>query len=100
MQINSIWLNKIRPYGYTREEIQYDPCVNVMVGAWILSTNIASSADFWQGVGGYHSYTPGLNREYQNKVWSVYALLSRYLSNPTTSPLYATNKVNNVLKPT
>ncbi len=82
MQINTIWLNKIKPYGYTKEQVQYDPCVNVMVGAWILSRNIADSPELWRGVGGYHSYTPSLNMRYQNKVWNVYALLSRYLSNP------------------
>lgn len=94
MQINSLWLKKIKPYGYTREQIQYDPCVNVMVGAWILSTNIADSANIWHGVGGYHSYTPALNQTYQSKVWKVYSLLSNYLSNPPeqTQPLTAPKK--------
>lgn len=82
MQINTIWLKKIEPYGYTREKIQYDPCANVMVGTWILSTNIASSPDLWRGVGGYHSYTPHLNQAYQYKISNVYKLLSTYLSNP------------------
>lgn len=83
MQINSIWLKKIAPYGYTKEQIQYDPCANVMVGAWILGTNIASTPDFWRGVAGYHSTTPSLNQAYQGKVWNMYQLLARYLSNPT-----------------
>jgi hypothetical protein len=82
MQINTIWLNKIRPYGYTQQQVQYDPCVNVTVGTWILGVNIATSPDFWRGVGGYHSYTVPLNRAYQDKVWGVYQLLSHYLSNP------------------
>lgn len=92
MQINSIWVDKLRPFGVTRHELQYDPCINVMVGAWILGTNIADSPDLWQGVGGYHSYRPLLNEKYQTKVWHVYDLLSRYLSSPpsrvvaTTSP--------------
>lgn len=82
MQINTIWLSKIKPYGYTREQVQYDPCINVMVGTWILSTNIANSSDLWYGIGGYHSHTLSLNEHYQNKVWNVYALLSRYLATP------------------
>lgn len=82
MQINTIWLDKIRPYGYTKEMIRNDPCANVMVGAWILSTNIASSSDLWRGIGGYHSYSPMLNDAYQHKVWRVYDLLSRYLAEP------------------
>src|SRR5687767_168159 len=45
MQINTIWLDKIQRYGYSKEQIRYDPCANVMVGAWILSQNIADSSD-------------------------------------------------------
>jgi len=84
MQINTLWLKKIGPYGYTKEQIQYDPCANVMVGAWILGTSIANSPDFWRGVAGYHSNTPSLNQAYQTKVWNIYDLIARYLSNPTT----------------
>jgi len=85
MQINTIWLEKIKPYGYTREKIQYDACANVMVGAWILSKNIADSADLWRGVGGYHSYTPHLNHAYGYKVSDIYRMLDRYLSSPTNN---------------
>ncbi len=84
MQINSIWLPTIAPYGYTRDQIQYDPCVNVMVGAWILSNKIsaiaANSNDYWRGVAGYHSATPNLNSRYQTKVLTNYQLLSQVLS--------------------
>ncbi|MFT3741215.1 MAG: lytic transglycosylase domain-containing protein [Gammaproteobacteria bacterium] len=88
MQINSKWLPKIAPYGYTREQIQYDPCVNVMVGAWILSTKIADSVQtqggYWHGVAGYHSLTPTLNDTYQTKVLTNYEQLSRVLSQAET----------------
>lgn len=84
MQINSIWLEKIKPYGYTKEKIQYDPCANVTVGAWILSTSIANSPELWKGVGGYHSYTPQLNHAYSYKVSDIYRLIARYLSNSPT----------------
>lgn len=84
MQINTIWLSKIKNYGYTKEKIQYDPCANVMVGAWILSTNIANANEPWYGIGGYHSYSPRLNQAYRKKVWDVYDLLSRYLATPQT----------------
>lgn len=80
MQINTWWLNKIAPYGYTREEVQYDPCINVMVGTWILSTNIADAPNLWEGVAGYHSYTPGLNQAYRAKVIAIYELLETYLA--------------------
>ena len=80
MQINSIWLSKIRLYGYTQHQLQYDPCVNVKVGAWILSQNIANAATTWRGAGSYHSHTAILNQQYQTKVSEVYQLLANYLS--------------------
>src|ERR1700722_7949826 len=58
MQINSSWLPQLAHYGYTRQQLQYDPCVNVLVGTWILSNKITQvatqSSDYWQGVAGYH----------------------------------------------
>ncbi len=85
MQINSIWLAKIQNYGYTQQQLQYDPCVNVAVGAWILSQNIANASTMWNGIGGYHSHTAALNYRYQNKVSEFYQLLSRYLTDTTVS---------------
>lgn len=68
MQINSIWLPKIAPYGYTQQHLQYDPCLNVQVGTWILSREIAEGQDYWQGIGNYHSHTRKLNQHYQQQV--------------------------------
>ncbi|EDP46818.1 conjugal transfer protein TrbN [Rickettsiella grylli] len=86
MQINSIWLPKIRLYGYTRRQLQYDPCVNVNVGTWILGHAMARyPSNLWEGVGHYHSSTPQLNQIYQLKVFKVYHLLVNYLS-PIHSP--------------
>lgn len=86
MQINSIWLSKIRLYGYTQHQLQYDPCVNVKVGTWILSQQIANdSSSLWRGIGNYHSHSARLNRAYQLKVLEVYRLLASYLSHSTNS---------------
>lgn len=86
MQINSIWLSRIRLYGYTQYQLQYDPCVNVKVGTWILSQQIANDApSLWRGVGNYHSHSARLNHAYQIKVSGVYRLLANYLSHPTDS---------------
>lgn len=86
MQINSIWLSKIRLYGYTQHQLQYDPCVNVNVGTWILSQHIANDTSGpWRGIGDYHSHTARLNHNYQIKVSEVYRLLARYLSHPSHS---------------
>ncbi len=80
MQINSVWMPKIQAFGYTRQQLQYDPCVNVTVGTWILSQSITNAPTLWRGVGGYHSQTPSLNYRYQTKVSEVYQLLSHYLA--------------------
>ena len=34
MQINTIWLSKLASYGYTKDELQNDPCKNVKAGTW------------------------------------------------------------------
>lgn len=80
MQINSCWLPMLQTYGYTQQQIQYDTCINVQVGTWILSKNIAQAATLWRGVGNYNSKKPNLNRRYQNKVAEVDRLLQSYLS--------------------
>ncbi len=79
MQINSIWLAKLRAAGYDVNAIQYDPCVNVMVGTWILSQSIAGESNLWSGVGDYHSHTYDENMKYNNNVKSTYNLLITYL---------------------
>lgn len=85
MQINSIWLPKIAPYGYTRADIQYNPCVNVMVGAWILSNMITQNFskyqhNYWTAVASYHSQNPRYNAHYRQKVLKNYQLLHEILS--------------------
>src|ERR1700722_7251590 len=45
LQINSSWLKQLSQYGYTREQLQYNPCINVMVGTWILSTKLSQTFD-------------------------------------------------------
>lgn len=68
MQINSRWLPKIARYGITKKDLQYDPCINVAVGTWILVLSIAEGKDVWHGIGIYHSHTDSLNQKYRQKV--------------------------------
>src|SRR3990170_6855115 len=68
MQVNSCWLKKIAKYGITQQKLQYDPCINVAVGTWILALSIADGKDVWHGVGIYHSHTYSLNQRYKQKV--------------------------------
>lgn len=80
MQINTSWLNKIHRYGYSLQKLQYDPCANVAVGAWILGTSIANGKDFWTGVGDYHSHSTIENYLYSVKVKSIYHQVVNILS--------------------
>ncbi len=79
MQVNSVFLKQIAPYGYTQQQIQYNPCINLMVGVWILSREIANGKSYWQGVANYHSHTETLNQSYQQQVWYHYRKLQHTL---------------------
>lgn len=80
MQINTVWVEKLQKYGVTRQQIQYNACVNIAVGAWILSQTIANTGSRWLGIGNYHSYTASLNEQYQLKVKSEYRYFMKYLT--------------------
>jgi len=80
MQVNSRWLRTITPYGYTQNDIQFNPCINVEVGAWILRQGIFEGKDYWNGVGNYHSHTSTLNEHYHFKVKYYYNWLKQLLS--------------------
>jgi hypothetical protein len=75
MQINSSWLPLLKNHGFTPVQVEYDPCVNVQIGTWILAQTIADCEDVWKGVGDYHSHTRLLNFEYQYKVFNAYSKL-------------------------
>lgn len=82
MQINTIWLNKLHEFGITQDDIQYNPCINVWVGTWILSQRIADATNLSYGVGSYNSYSPPQNYRYRTKVSGVYNNLNYLLSIP------------------
>ena len=67
-QINTVWLKEIAPYGFTKEDIQYNPCINAKVATWILAKNIATGKTIWHGVGSYHSRTPTYNQSYSRGI--------------------------------
>lgn len=68
LQINSIWLPTLKNYGISQEDIQFDACTNIKVGAWILSKAIANQNDLLKGIGDYHSHTYQFNKNYYNTV--------------------------------
>ncbi|MDR3574865.1 MAG: transglycosylase SLT domain-containing protein, partial [Anaerolineaceae bacterium] len=59
-QINSTWLPKLAAMGITKDQVINNGCLNVNIGAWILSQAMqgadpAQPAQFWQHVGDYNS---------------------------------------------
>ena len=76
MQINGMWLATINKYGYTANDIQYDACDNVKVGAWILAQKINGEDQVWRGVGDYHSKRVEINSGYADRVYEGYSKLT------------------------
>lgn len=85
MQINTFWLRKLSPYGIRVEQLQYDACANVSVGAWILAQGIATSPNLWQGVANYHSRATEHNLRYQQKVYGIHQWLMKFLAGQNQS---------------
>jgi soluble lytic murein transglycosylase-like protein len=54
MQINSRWFPELRGAGITEVDL-YRPCVNVQVGAWILSQEVAKYGYSWLAIGSYYA---------------------------------------------
>ncbi|MEZ8292798.1 lytic transglycosylase domain-containing protein [Vibrio splendidus] len=77
MQINTIHLPAIANKfpGVTWREVTYSPCINIGIGAWLLSKRMSETTDFWSGVGNYHSKTPKYRDRYLKKVKAAYANL-------------------------
>lgn len=55
MQINSTWLSKLSEFGISEADLINNPCVNVNVGAWILSNNFATNGYNRNSLGAYNA---------------------------------------------
>lgn len=77
MQINSSHLPRLKVLGISKEELQKDACVSVLVGASLLSDMIKVYGYSWEAVGAYNAGTGkdrhSLRMKYAQKVWRVYA---------------------------
>lgn len=68
MQINSSWLPKFKDY-VSKQELLYNGCTNIQVGAWILKYNInKAGGNLWKGIGNYHSMSENKHTRYRDKV--------------------------------
>jgi hypothetical protein len=80
MAINSSWLSELKKYGITQQDIQYDMCINIKMGAFILSKKIANRSDLAIGIGDYHSHSMTLNTIYYQKIKSNLSQINLLLS--------------------
>ena len=75
MQINSSWFERLGEFSINESNI-YTPCLNVMLGAWVLSSNFASHGYNWNSVGAYNAgfskRTENARKIYIQKVQRVY----------------------------
>lgn len=73
-QINSLWFPKIAggrvPPAEIEHALTFDACYNVRIAAWILRREIDAVgwANFWTGVGNYHSRTPRHHQRYLSRI--------------------------------
>lgn len=67
MQINSTWLPKLKTLGIT-EDMLYDPCQSIAVGAWVLANNIQTYGLNWGAVQRYNGNDVEL--KYATKVYN------------------------------
>lgn len=78
MQINLSWVPILRSrFGITEPQL-WEPCMNVMVGAWILAHEFKERGRNWNAIGAYNarcSKLKGINclkvrQQYAQKVWN------------------------------
>ncbi len=81
MQINTVWLNKLNGYHITKADLQFNPCLNMQVGAWILSQRLAATLEISNGIGGYHSQNLSKAKPYASTVFKRYSNLVNQVGN-------------------
>ncbi|WP_210457329.1 lytic transglycosylase domain-containing protein [Vibrio crassostreae] len=75
MQINSSWFSKLAEFQVDDVSV-YEPCFNVSLGAWVLSSNFATHGFNWNSVGAYNAgfsaRTEPARKIYIEKVQNAY----------------------------
>lgn len=105
MQINSSWLPTLKKYDITRSDLATDPCLNLKVGAWILSNNIQKLGWNWDAIGAYNVGCKNLGKDECQSRRSAYALkvhgAMKHASQPSvqSAPALATFKTSPAEKP-
>ncbi|NPE55914.1 lytic transglycosylase domain-containing protein [Dickeya dadantii] len=80
MQINSSHFRELKEkWGITEDELTYNACQNIYVGAYILAKNISSFGVNWKAIGAYNAgaadYREPARIAYAKKIYNVYLTL-------------------------
>lgn len=64
MQINSIWLKRLAPYGISETQVRDNLCMNIYVGTWIFTKELQRHQTISKALAYYHSPTPKHQHRY------------------------------------
>lgn len=79
MQINASWLPVLARHGIQPGDL-WEPCTNVMVGAWILGTNFQAMGRNISALGAYNAKDPKKREAYARQVLKRYDALNGALN--------------------
>lgn len=77
MQINSMHLPRLAKKGITRQDLIQKPCVNLHVGAMILSEMIERHGYTWVAIGAYNAGSHDKRKIYAKKVFAMHNKIVR-----------------------
>jgi len=68
MQINSSWFPRLARFGILPAQLA-DPCINIYIGAWILSGNMREHGNTWKAIGKYNAASDVAGIRYERKIY-------------------------------
>ena len=97
MQINSDWLSSLSKYDITRKDLMTDACLNLKVGAWILSNNVKRLGWNWDAIGAYNVGCKKLStEECQSRrsayAWKIHSAMKKVTGLSGSAPVIAYGK--------
>ncbi len=93
MQINSSWLPKLSTLNIN-EQMLYNPCQNIYMGAWVLANNIKLYGLNWTAIQRYNGHD--INLRYATKIYNrIKQTYPALLLNTSTKQQQTTTQITN-----